>query len=574
MNNKTYIKNTAMLFAAMAVTKIIGAVFKIPLANILGGTGMGYFSAAYGLYSPVFAITAAGVPTVIMRLTAQNIALGRPKNALHIKHTAVLMFAAIGAAGTGAVWALAAPFAEMIACSPESAPAIAMIAPAVFFCCVGAVIRGYYEGMSDVVPSAVANIIEAGSRAAVGLLLSYGTIGYAKYRYNNGMTVFGNHCASYGQAYDAAVPWAAAFAVLAVTISEICGLAALIIQDRRRRKKPMKNNEPPVQPRRDIARRIIKDALPIAVFALVMNCFSFIDLLTVTRTITDSAVIQPEYFSRAFADVLTTGVEIDELANFMYGSYTGISMSLFMLIPSFAGMSEKTALPEIAAAWERKDTAEISDKICFLMKTNALIGFPACFGAAALAEPILTMLYPSRTAEVSVCSDSFTVLCIFGMLMVTASALSGVFQAIGKPLIPLATTGIAVAVKAILNPLLLSVPQLNITGAALATAAGYLAASIAGLAILNRYVRVSLLMKTYLYPLLCSLMCSASASVTYHLLSIHFNRLIATVCAVSAGVLVYVILLIINVAFRTTPIRKPQKEKNFGKGLAKSRKIG
>jgi len=75
--NKKYMKNTAILFASMTITKIVGAVFKIPLANILGGTGMGYFSTAYGLYSPVFALTAAGIPAVMMRLTAQNIAAGR-----------------------------------------------------------------------------------------------------------------------------------------------------------------------------------------------------------------------------------------------------------------------------------------------------------------------------------------------------------------------------------------------------------------------------------------------------------------------------------------------------------------
>lgn len=574
MNNRTYIKNTALLFAAMAVTKVIGAVFKIPLANILGGTGMGYFSAAYGLYSPIFALTAAGVPTVIMRLTAQNVALGRHKNALRIKHTAALMFTVIGTVGTAAVLLLAVPFSNTVACSPESAPAVAMIAPAVLFCCVGAVIRGYYEGMSDVLPSAVANIVEAASRAIAGLILSYAAIGYAKYRFNNGLPVFGKSCATYEQAYDIAVPWAAAFAVLAVTISEICGLAALIIQDRRKRKKLPYNNEPPVQQRKDIARRILKDAIPIAVFALVMNCFSFIDLLTVTRTITSSAANAPDYFRRAFSDVLAAGIEMDEIANFMYGSYTGISMSLFMLIPSFAGMSEKTALPEIAAAWERNNADEVSDKICFLMKTNALIGFPACFGAATLAEPVLNMLYPSRAAEVSVCTNSFTVLCISGMLMVTTSALSGVFQAIGKPLIPLVTMSIAVAVKAILNPILLSVPQLNITGAALATAGGYLAAAIAGLAIMNRYVRAISLLRTYILPLLYSLVCSASASAVYHVLAANTNQPIATVSAVSAGVLVYVILLIINGAFRTTPIIKWVKTKKIGKGLAKSQKIG
>ena len=94
MKNSRYLRNTAILFVSMTITKIVGAVFKIPLANILGGTGMGYFSTAYGLYSPVFALTAAGIPTVMMRLTAQNLAAGRPENAIKTRRTAMLLFSA------------------------------------------------------------------------------------------------------------------------------------------------------------------------------------------------------------------------------------------------------------------------------------------------------------------------------------------------------------------------------------------------------------------------------------------------------------------------------------------------
>lgn len=97
--NRKYIRNTAILFASMTITKIVGAIFKIPLANVLGGTGMGYFSTAYGLYSPVFALTAAGIPTVMMRITAQNIAAGRPGNAVRTRRTALLLFSAVGFLG-------------------------------------------------------------------------------------------------------------------------------------------------------------------------------------------------------------------------------------------------------------------------------------------------------------------------------------------------------------------------------------------------------------------------------------------------------------------------------------------
>ena len=106
-----YIKNTAILFVSMAITKIVGALFKIPLANLLGGTGMGYFSTAYGLYSPIFAVTAAGVPTVIMRITAQSIASERRGYATAVKNTALGFFSAIGLAGTFVTAFFAKPFA-------------------------------------------------------------------------------------------------------------------------------------------------------------------------------------------------------------------------------------------------------------------------------------------------------------------------------------------------------------------------------------------------------------------------------------------------------------------------------
>ena len=189
--NKKYMKNTAILFASMTITKIVGAVFKIPLANILGGTGMGYFSTAYGLYSPVFALTAAGIPAVMMRLTAQNIAAGRPENALRTRRTALALFSVLGLAGTLVVALFSAFFAEHIACSPESTPAVISISPAVMICCIASVLRGYHEGLSDVVPSAAAAVAEAVSRAAAGLALSYGVVFYAKYRFDNGLDVFG-----------------------------------------------------------------------------------------------------------------------------------------------------------------------------------------------------------------------------------------------------------------------------------------------------------------------------------------------------------------------------------------------
>ncbi len=565
-----YLKNTAILFVSMIITKVVGAVFKIPLANLLGGTGMGYFSTAYGLYSPVFALTAAGVPTVLMRITAQCAAREKYSYAAAVKRTATLLFTGIGLIGTITVALFAKPFAEHIAYSGKSTLAILCISPAVALCCAASVIRGYYEGLSNVLPTAAASVTEAASRAVFGLSLSYAVLFFAKYRFENGLDVFGESVSTASGAYEAALPYAAAGAVLAVSISELCGLITLIIADRKRGGVKCEKID-----RIGVCRRLIAETAPIAASALVMNCVSFVDLLTVTRTLSYSVETAPDFYGRAFSEVMPYSDGLAGLPNFMYGSYTGIAMSLFMLIPSFAGMAEKTLDPEIAAAWERRDDNALCGNIFKLFRTAAVIGAPACFGAAALAGPILNMLYRSRAAEVSVCRSSFVILCVGGIFMVISSAAFGVFQSICKARVPLILMICSVGIKFLLNPILISIPSLNISGAAISSAVGYAVMAVGGIAALKKCVWKKIgVLKAVAPPVICALACGLSAKVGYFLLEKELGSTASTVISIIFGGFVYVILLIVSGVFRTSGIIKPKIEKKIKKPLAKYKKIG
>lgn len=540
---KKYLKNTAILFVSMAITKIVGALFKIPLANLLGGTGMGYFSTAYGLYSPVFALTAAGVPAVMMRTTAQCAAAGNRQHALAVRKYALIMFSIIGALGTALVAIFAVPFAEHVACSPQSAAAVFCIAPAVAFCCAASVLRGYREGLSDVVPSAAASIAEAVSRAVFGLGLSYAVIFWSRAAFLNGKPVFGTDCATVEEAYSAALPYAAAGAILAVSISELFGLVTLILNERR-----TKNREP-LPPRcsycgRRISTKLIKDIIPIAASALAVNCVSFVDLLTVTRTLSMSALQNPEYFNTTFAEILPYCGGIEGLPNFMYGSYTGIAMSLFMMIPSFAGMTEKPAAPDIAAAWERKDADALIGKISLQLRAGALIACPACFGAVAVAEPLLNILYRSRAAEVAVCRASFIILCMGGIFMVLSSSMFGIFQSIGKAHIPLLLMTGSVLIKLFLNPILISIPELNIAGAALSSVVGYVFMTLSGAVMLRKHLprRIGLL-RAVLPTTVSGALCGAGAYLAYRLLEGKLNDILSLAFSVITGGLIYLTAL-------------------------------
>lgn len=573
MVEKRYIKNTAILFVSMAITKIVGALFKIPLANLLGGTGMGYFSTAYGLYSPIFALTAAGIPTVITRVTAQCAAADNKQHALVVRKYALIMFTIIGIAGSIIITVFSKPFADYIACSPQSALAIVCISPAVTFCCTASVLRGYREGLSDVMPSAAASIAEAVSRAVFGLSISYAVIVFAKNVFMNGKKVFGADCTTIEQAYSEALPFAAAGAILAVSISELFGLLSLIINERR--KKNIESLPPrcTYSPRR-ICQKLIKDIIPIAASALTVNLVSFVDLLTVTRTLSHSAEINPDYFSTVFGNILPYCGGIEGLPNFMYGSYTGIAMSLFMMIPSFAGMAEKTAIPEIAAAWERKDNEALTRKITMQLRACALIACPACFGAAALSEPILQTLFASRKAEIAVCQESFVILCLGGLFMVLSSAIFGIFQSIGKAHIPLVLMICSVFVKLLLNPILINIPQLNIAGAALSSIAGYLLMTVGGAVKMRKYLPREIKLVSSVLPILLSgIGCGILAFLTNKILNGRVNSFANLIISIIIGAIFYTLLLVFLGVFRTNGIIKLKIAKKIKKTLAKQRKI-
>ena len=78
---KVFCKGAAILAAAGLISKFIGALFRIPMMNIIGSTGMSYYQMAYPIYSFLLIISTAGLPTAISKMVAENIALGNHRDA-------------------------------------------------------------------------------------------------------------------------------------------------------------------------------------------------------------------------------------------------------------------------------------------------------------------------------------------------------------------------------------------------------------------------------------------------------------------------------------------------------------
>ncbi len=526
--SKGMLQNAVILFAAMTITKIIGAILKIPLGNILGGLGMGYFSAAYSVFSPIYALTTAALPTVITKLVAENAASGKIRNIRKIKKLAVKVSMLLGFFGMIAIFVITTPFALYITSSPKSIPAMLMIAPSLFFCCVAAVYRGYYEGMCNMLPTAISQVVEAIVKSVLGIFLSYLVL-----------------------EKTGSLPYAAAAAVFGITISEICGLIFLLIRSKAIgdgiTDDDIDMSEPP-ESAWTLLKKVYTEMLPITIASVVINLSSLIDLLTITNTINYSINQNKAFFLENFTYGFSSSVNLEDLGNFIYGSYTGIVASLFGLVSSMTSMVSRSAIPNIAASFERKNNYDILKNIKIIFKGTFIIGFPLSFGMAAMAKPLLSLLYSSKPAEILICTTPLIILCVFGMSLSIASAIFNIFTAIGRSDYVIKLMLLGSIIKLLGNIILIQIPELNITGAAISTIICYTIICIIGIFILKRTLKLKLgIMKELSKSIPCSAVCGISAYLSYNYLLSDFDLSSAVKLLISVAIAAIVYLIMIMV---------------------------
>ena len=453
-NKNRFMRNAAVMFAAMLISKALGAVLKIPLGNILGGEGMGYFTTAYSIFTPVLAFVCSGIPAVLTRSVAGYAAAGKYGMIRKARRCSLVMALIVGLAGTALIFAAAVPFVCFAANSPESLPSVLIIAPATLFCSVTAVYRGYYEGLSDMLPTGLSQVIEATVRAGVGVGLSY-------FVYANGERLFGSQ--------SAALPYAAAAAVLGVTVSEVCGTVFMLLRSRRKADSFRDSGEKMTGDEIiEMCRDIMRKALPVSLGAAASGFIAFAEMMTVTNCVDLSANLFGGYW--ASDNILSVIKEkYTGAGNFMYGCYAGITMSVYMLAASAPGVIGRCELPRLAASAGTDSPDVLRREIKLLIKGTAVIAAPVTLFLAVLAEPVLRILYPDRVTEAAVGALPLAVLGAGGLAPALLGAVFVIFHAFGDFGTPVKVTLIGGAVKLVLSAAFIVIPQLNITGAALAS---------------------------------------------------------------------------------------------------------
>ena len=468
MKRQGFIKGSAILLAMVLITKILGLLYKIPLTNLLGGTGMGYFASAFSVFTPVFAIVVSGIPSTMARLTAENYALERFSNMRHSKRTAFFLFTIISTAAA-AVMILTSDFlSRNVVGEPSTKYALMCVAPSIIFCTIMSVERGYCEGLQNMIPTAVSEVIETLFKLILGLGFAYGLMYHISDMYDKTGMIFGTAYENSRQAASAALPFIAAAAILGSSIASAIACLYILISGKIKGDsvtKQMLQRDTITDPTGATAKKLIVCCLPIALISVIMTFANMIDMLTVNPCIKAAMKGSPHTFDNLLSDKLTT----DMLPNFIYGSYTGLAVTVFGLVPTITAMFGKSILPSLAESCAKNDKKAMQSGLTKMLIVTSIIAIPAGMGIAVLSEPILRFLFGGRETEIQVCIMPMSILGIAVIFLAIATPCFAILQTLGKPhkaIIIMLAGGI---IKLFLNIILIRQPIINISGAAIST---------------------------------------------------------------------------------------------------------
>ncbi|MGN0621973.1 MAG: polysaccharide biosynthesis C-terminal domain-containing protein [Porcipelethomonas sp.] len=543
MKKQSFIKGSVILIVSAVIAKAAGALFKIPLTNMLGGTGMGYFSCAYGLFLPVYALTANGLTTAAAKLTADSCAKGNFRNARKIYRVSLMLFTAIGLAGTALAALLAGPFSAKIAACPEALLSVIMIAPSVLFGCVTAVYRGCWEGMRNMYPTAVSQVIESVMRLLAGLALCTYVLKHPE------------KVLPFLPEGTDIIAAAAAAAVLGITISTAAGTLFLMILG----VGPCENSSCDFgheESTKKIISSLFAVLVPVALGSVITNLTSLIDLATIIRCLDRALAANSGYIVKKFG---LYALERNEISNFIYGSFTGLAVTVFNLIPSVTNMFGKGILPNIAGAWTQKNSVLVSSLSGNVIKATAFLAVPSGLGISFLSGPVLRFLFPSGETECKVSSESMFYLGFAVIFLALSFPVFSMLQAIGRADAPVKIMLAGVAVKLIGNLLLIQIPEINVSGAAISTLACYIVIFLLSWSVYSKAAGVRIkISRLLLPPVFSGLMCAAAARLVYD--NLPFDNLLALPVSVASGGAVYLIF-----SFLTGNIIVKRKKQNVSR---------
>jgi stage V sporulation protein B len=477
---------------------MMGAVFRIPLANIIGEVGMGYYQTAYPVYIFLLVFSTNGAPAAISKMISERVAAGRRAEARRVFRLAFVVMLAFGLAAALGVALFAAPLARFVK-SEGSYFSLIAIAPSLLFVPLMSVFRGYFQGMQEMRPTAVSQLAEQAIRVAVGLSL-------AVFFVRDSLEL-----ASAGACFGASVGPVAGILILVVIYAR---------QGRRGDALPAGEERAGA-----LLKTLVALTVPTTIGISILPIMNVVDMLLCRIRLIDAG----------FGAVEAEG---------LYGLMAGFAAPIINIPMALALSIALSMVPAVAAACGAGDRDFLDTNIRMGLRTAMLIGVPCGFGLIILAAPILRLIYPAQTVAV----EAAPCLAILGagvVFLCVAQAMAGILQGLGRASLPVVALLAGLAVKFALTYALTALPALHINGAAAGSTAGYAVIGVLNLIFVKRAagVRFDALL-CVVKPLAAGLLMCAVTALVYFVCNVFLSGGVSALAAVCAAAAAYVIAVL------------------------------
>ena len=426
-NGGRILKSALTLGTGILVSKILGAIYRIPLTNVLGGYGIGLYQTVFPVYAVLLDFAGAGVPSALSKIISSKKEGGGVTSYEYLL-SSVKLLSLVGIVFSVLLGVLSRVIASLQGNSSIYLSYI-LLSPSVFLVALISCYRGYFQGLSDMKPTAISQIIEQSVKLFVGLTLA---------------TVFLPD-----------VEKSVAGAVSAITVSEVVALVFLLIYSRKKRKEfsPLvfhvgffyRSGE------------IIKNTVPITITGIAIPLSKFIDSFIIVNVLS------------SYTDNATA----------LYGLFSGVGTTIVNLPVSVCYAVAIATIPAVASARYGAERIKARNKAFLYTLLISAAGFSACFFGSSL---IVKILFPRLSVTESATASMILKYSSFGVIFLSVlQTENAILFARGETYRPILGIGIGIILKTALSFVLLFDADLNIYGAVIAESACYFSASLINL---------------------------------------------------------------------------------------------
>lgn len=507
----------SILAIAGIVVRLIGMIYRIPLQNKLGDDAMGIYSSAYNIYNIILLLSSYSIPLAVSKMVAARVSIKQYKNSYRIFKGAMIFAIVVGLIAAAICCFGAGFFADKVLNMPDTVYAIRVLSPAIFIMAVLGVLRGYFQGQSTMIPTAISQLLEQIVNAGVSL-------GAAFYLFGLGAQMdaakgSGNMASACGAA--GATLGTVAGALMAMLF---CGFVFFAYQQTMSR-RIARDKKNPVEPYSQLIRILVATIVPVIVSSAIYNISSLVDNSIFGYYVKFNGISDVKY-------------------NSLWGIYSGKYTLLTNVPIAIANALASSVIPALTASVTQRNRGETLMRVNMAVRFTMVIAIPCTVGLMVLAGPVVKLLYPSDSGLASE-------LLILGGMAVAFFSLStvtnAILQGINKMKVPVRNALISLIIHVGVLILLLFVFDMGIYGVVIANMLFGLTMCLLNSACIADYLQYRQEMKkTFILPALAAAVMGVAAWAVYRLLyMLSSSNALSAIFAIVVAVVVYGVLLLL-----------------------------